>query len=104
MAGGKRAGPEEAAEASPGKRPRLDPSANEAEVKAEVAKAEEGVSELKVGSSEMSIAEAVKPDAVAESPADAAASGAPDPAQFWAELQGMAPEGQVCTCHGSISR
>ncbi len=98
MAGGKRASPEESAEASPSKKPRLDPSANEAEVKAEVLKAEEGVSELKVESSEMTIAEDVKPDAVGEGAAEAA-SGAPDPAEFWAELQGMAPEGQVCICH-----
>ncbi|CAL8463003.1 g2537 [Coccomyxa elongata] len=94
LAGGKRASPEESAEASPSKKPRLEPSANEAEVKAEVLKAEEGVSELKVESSKMTIAEDVKPDAAAEGAVDMA-GGAPDPAEFWAELQGMAPEGQV---------
>lgn len=105
MAGGKRGTPEEEPEASPSKKARLDPSANEADVvKEEVVKAEEGVSELKVESSEgHTLPEDNKADAKAEGVAEAA-SGAPDPAEFWAKLQGMAPDGQARICRCSHSK
>ncbi len=73
---------------------------------ADVVKTEEAVSELKVESSgtvvetvvETSMEEVKVGPGVLKMEAKAAGEGegaAPDPAKFWAELQGLAPEAQV---------
>ena len=99
-AGGKRASSEEEDAEGRSKKLRLDPSANGAAMEAEVVKTEEAVSELKVESSE-AIVETVVKESVEEVKLDpgtvkAEGEGAPpDPAEFWAELQGLAPEAQV---------
>lgn len=92
----------------PSKKARVDASEEAAELAADVVKTEPTVSKLKVENGEAFVqgAAAVKADGEAAAPAETAGDGeqpkAPDPAKFWAELQGTAPDGQVrhsCTSH-----